>query len=328
MNANKVLIIDDEAGLRRSLRFGLTQRGWTSDDVEEGLPALKLIERSYADGHPYTCVIADINLPDINGLKLLELIKSSFPEQPVIVVSAYGSGTTADDVNRRHGDGFLPKPFLVDELTAAIGKLEAHAPVSHAHKAQQPVSQGAYVMVRLDESADRMAVFNKLFFSDQVVYCDAVNGPYHVVLLVTAPTQADVERVVETTIRAVPGVADALVCPIVPPRVDPTVREFIDNYNQSRAVDPATEKVARGRKALSTYVFVDIEPGRMAEVLPRLYFLPGVVSCDATEGRHDAVLLFQTHSVAENERILSDELKRIDGIARAKSAKVVNLIEM
>ncbi|MGC4122966.1 MAG: response regulator [Myxococcales bacterium] len=72
----KVLVIDDEAGLRRSLRFGLSQRGWAMDEVEEGLPALKLIERSYADGAPYQCVVADICLPDINGLKLVEIIES------------------------------------------------------------------------------------------------------------------------------------------------------------------------------------------------------------------------------------------------------------
>jgi two-component system response regulator PrrA len=125
MNADhgKVLVIDDEAGLRRSLRFGLSQRGWAMDEVEEGLPALKLIERSFADGAPYQCVVADICLPDIDGLKLVELIKSTFPALPIVVVSAYGNATTEDDVKGRHGDAFLSKPFLVDELTRVMGGL-------------------------------------------------------------------------------------------------------------------------------------------------------------------------------------------------------------
>ena len=83
--ATKLLLIDDEAGLRRSLRFGLNQLGYEIDESEEGLPALQLIESSFAAGNPYGYVIADISLPDINGLKLLEVIKSRYPELPVIV---------------------------------------------------------------------------------------------------------------------------------------------------------------------------------------------------------------------------------------------------
>ncbi|HEY3450207.1 MAG TPA: response regulator [Myxococcales bacterium] len=331
MNADhgKVLVIDDEAGLRRSLRFGLSQRGWAMDEVEEGLPALKLIERSYAAGAPYQCVVADICLPDINGLKLVEIIKSSFPALPIVVVSAYGNQGTEDDVRGRHGDAFLPKPFMVDELTRVMGGLPQSkarpAPVA-GKKAE--VSQTAYVLVRLADDAEMMAAFQKLYFMDGAVYCDAVHGPYHVVMLMTGESHEEIRKAVDEKVLAVPGVVEALFCPIIPPRVDPTVRDFIDHYEQGRAVDPATEKSARGRKALNTYVFVDIEPGRFSEVLPRLYFLPGVVSCDPCEGRHDAVLLFQTASFSENERVLTEELKRIEGIARTRSAKVVHLLEM
>lgn len=325
----RVLVIDDEAGLRRSLRFGLYQRGYAVDEVEEGLPALKLIERSYHDGAPYRCIVTDICLPDIDGLKLVELIKSTFPTLPIVVVSAFGNASTEDDVSKRRGDAFLPKPFLVDQLTTVMGTLRPPQVQPPAAPAVEKVAQGAYVLVRIADGADMMKVFQQLYFMDCAVYTDAVHGePYQVVMLVTAPSHAEVQRLVAEHIRATPGVAEAIVCPIVPPRIDPVVREFIEHYDQSRAVDPATEKMAAGRKALNTYLFVDIQPGRHAETLPRLHFLPGIVSCDPTEGRHDAILLFQTSDFADHARVLAEELKRIDGIACARSAKVVHVYEL
>ncbi|MGC4122965.1 MAG: hypothetical protein QM765_52030 [Myxococcales bacterium] len=246
-----------------------------------------------------------------------------------MVVSAYGNATTEDDVKGRHGDAFLSKPFMVDELTRVMGELPQVKVQPLPSVAKKPeVSQTAYVLVRLADDADMMEAFQKLYFMDGSVYCDAVHGPYHVVMLMSGESHEEIRKLVDEKIAKVPGVVEALLCPIIPPRVDPTVRDFIDHYEQSRVVDPATEKSARGRKALNTYVFVDIEPGRFSEVLPRLYFLPGVVSCDPCEGRHDAVLLFQTASFSENERVLTEELKRIEGISRIRSAKVVHLLEM
>ena len=67
----KVLIVDDEAGIRHNLHVGLTQHGFSIDDAEDGFSALSQIESSYHKGTLYNFVITDIILPDINGLKLL-----------------------------------------------------------------------------------------------------------------------------------------------------------------------------------------------------------------------------------------------------------------
>ena len=327
----KLLLVDDEAGLRRSLNFGLSQRGYAIDEVEEGLPALKLIDSSYAQQRPYCVVMLDINLPDINGLKLLELIKSRHPGLPVIVVSAYGSPATPATVAMKHGDGYLDKPFLVDELTDLIARLPRPQPeerIAAPAPATQPQTVSAYAMVRLAPTADVMATFRSLYFMDNVIYCDAVYDQFDIVMLLNGGSQAEIEELVRTRIRSNPDVAEVTLSPIVRPQLDPAVAGFIKEYDQQRGLDPAAYKLAHGRASLSTYVFVDIEPQRLSEVFPKLYFMKGVVSCDATRGEHDAVLLVQSHSFEENERILTQELKLIDGIVRTSTVKVINLLEM
>ena len=168
----KLLLVDDEAGLRRSLNFGLTQRGFELDESEEGLPALKLIESSYSSGKPYRLVLLDINLPDIDGLKLLELIKSKYPNLPVVVISAYGTEMTQSRVTSRQGDAYLDKPFLVDELTDLLAALPAAQAAPDRAPAPELAAQtvSAYAMVRLTKEANVVETFRALYFMDNVIW--------------------------------------------------------------------------------------------------------------------------------------------------------------
>jgi CheY-like chemotaxis protein len=329
-SATKLLLIDDEAGLRRSLKFGLAQRGFDIDVSEEGLPALQLIDSSFAKWQPYGYVIADINLPDINGLKLLEVIKSRHPDLPVIVISAYGSEVTRDTVSTKHGDGYLDKPFLVDELTDVLGRIDKPAPAPHPEPAPALAKQSvsAYALVKIREGCDVMSVYRRLYFMDNVVYCDAVYDAYDIVLLMNAASHAEIEQAVQSRVRSMPEVTEVKVNAIVPAQLDPGIADFIKHYDSQRAVSPSEQKLAHGRTSLSTYLFVDIEPGRMAEVFPKLYFLEGAVSCDATRGEHDAVVLIQSHSFDAIDRTLSSDVAAIEGIVRTRSVKIINMFEM
>jgi DNA-binding Lrp family transcriptional regulator len=129
-------------------------------------------------------------------------------------------------------------------------------------------------------------------------------------------------------VRTLPEVAEVQLGPIVTPQLSPAIARFIDSYNQQRTMDPGSYKVAHGQTALSTYLFVNIEPGRFNDVFAKLTFMRGVVSCDATEGEYDAVVLLQTPSFEETKRVLSKELSRIDGIARTRSTKIINMLKM
>jgi two-component system, NtrC family, nitrogen regulation response regulator NtrX len=96
------LIVDDEAPLRRQVMVGLAQHGYEVDECEEGLSALSKIRAAESIQNPFGCVILDICLPDIDGLKILSVIKAIYSDLPVVVITGYGNEDTIDTV-QSHG---------------------------------------------------------------------------------------------------------------------------------------------------------------------------------------------------------------------------------
>jgi DNA-binding NtrC family response regulator len=117
MNEKKVLLIDDEASLRRSLALGLLQKGYETEPCETGMKGLQALELFKQKQTPLHYVVIDVRLPDIDGIKLLKVIKFNYPELPVVVITGYGSETIAADAKLEKADAYLEKPFTVDELT-------------------------------------------------------------------------------------------------------------------------------------------------------------------------------------------------------------------
>jgi CheY-like chemotaxis protein len=329
LEEKKVLIVDDEAGIRRNLHFGLTQHGFTIDDAEDGLSALAQIESSYHKGAPYSFVITDMVLPDINGLKLLEVIKSKYPKLPVIVISGYGTEVTADEVTARHGDGYLSKPFLADDLADVLEKVappKVDSPQAVAEPALK-TSVSAYALIKVKEGGD-VKVFNKLYFMDNVLYCDAVRDSFDIVLLLNAATPAELDQIIQTKIKTLPEVEEVVYCPVAKPKLDAGIQDFINDYEKQKSLSPQGNKPKRVPYPLSAYVLIEVDKSRFNEVYPKLYFLDNVVSCDTTKGKYDIILLIQSATFNEMERLVREKIGSIDGIVRAKLLNIMNLFEM
>ncbi len=326
----RVLIVDDEAGMRHSLEVGLMQRGFDTDDVEEGLPALELIENSFSTGRPYACVISDIMLPDINGMKLLQIIKSRYQKLPVIMISAYGNEITQEEVSGKLGDGYLSKPFLIDELTEVMAQVQPEAPSLSVEPSPevQKQSVSAYCMVRLSENGNFMNVYRKLNFMDNVLYCDAVRDHYDIALLLNGSSFAELENVVKTKVKTLPDVEEVDYSPVIKPKLDACVDQFICDYESLHGPEIEQLLPRQDGKPISAYVLIEVEKSCCRAVFPKLYFLDGVVSCDMVQGKFDVVLLLRSTSFQDLERIVTDEIRPLSGILRARMLKNTSLIKM
>jgi CheY-like chemotaxis protein len=325
----KVLIVDDEAGIRRNLHVGLTQHGFTIDDAEDGLSALAQIESSYHKGAPYSYVITDMVLPDINGLKLLEIIKSKYPALPVIIITGYGTEVTADEVTARHGDGFLAKPFLADDLADVLGKVappKMDAPQAVAEPALK-TSVSAYALIKVKPGGD-VKVFNKLYFMDNVLYCDAVRNAFDIVLLLNAATPAELDHIIQTKIKTLPEVEEVVYCPVAKPKLEAGIQDFINDYEKQKSLSPQGNKPKRVPYPLSAYVLIEVDKSRFNEIYPKLYFLDNVVSCDTTKGKYDLILLIQSATFNEMQRLVREKIGSLDGIVRTRLLNIMNLFEM
>jgi len=124
----RILVIDDEAGIRDSLETLLTLEGFSVDLVPEGSAGLDLLTR-----HNYDLLLLDLSLPGESGIELLPRIKSLAPELPVIMITAYGTVGNVVDAIRAGASNFVQKPWdnekLLADLRSAIGKQKAETEV-------------------------------------------------------------------------------------------------------------------------------------------------------------------------------------------------------
>lgn len=121
-----ILVVDDERDVREGLGKLLEMEGYDVTTAENGLVAL---ER--ARTRRFDLVLTDLRMPGLDGVETLMGLKQLHPTMPVIIVTAYASGETADRCKREGAYGYVLKPFDLDELLRTIeeavptGKLQS-----------------------------------------------------------------------------------------------------------------------------------------------------------------------------------------------------------
>jgi DNA-binding NtrC family response regulator len=120
----RILIIDDEAGIRESLETLLSLEGYLVETATNGEEGLDQIQQNI-----YDLVLLDLALPGKNGLEILQLIRELQPVLPVIMITAYGKVDNIVDAMRLGAQNFVQKPWDNDKLLAdirsAIGRYHA-----------------------------------------------------------------------------------------------------------------------------------------------------------------------------------------------------------
>jgi DNA-binding NtrC family response regulator len=111
-----VLIVDDEVGVRESLRMAL------KNDYEVSLAKDAEATFHQIKGHTPDIILLDIILPDIDGLKVLERIKENDPDQIVIMITATKTVKTAVEAMKLGAYDYITKPFDIDELRLIISR--------------------------------------------------------------------------------------------------------------------------------------------------------------------------------------------------------------
>ncbi len=114
-NRHKLLVIDDEPGMRELLDILLSREGYAVDTAGSGQEALAMLGKGSWD-----LLLCDIVLGDISGLEVLRMAKRAVPEPVVIMISAYASTETAVMAMNEGAFDYIPKPFDNDELRQAI----------------------------------------------------------------------------------------------------------------------------------------------------------------------------------------------------------------
>ncbi|MBW2618999.1 MAG: response regulator [Deltaproteobacteria bacterium] len=112
---DRLLLIDDEPGIRKMMSLDLAADGYQVLTAEDGMSGLDLFEREWPD-----IVLTDIKMPGIDGLEVLQTIKELSPETEVIVITGHGDMKTAIQALQLGASDFVTKPISDEALAVAL----------------------------------------------------------------------------------------------------------------------------------------------------------------------------------------------------------------
>jgi len=151
-----ILVMEDDLSVAKGLEMVLSEEGFDVNLAGTGKLALEAFKQKRFD-----LLVADLRLPDINGMEVIKQIKAAKPETEVIVITGYGTAATAVEAMKLGVHDFLPKPFTEDQIKKAIDealqehvKKPAAAAVPKAQTEEEKLIQKREVLGVLSRTAE------------------------------------------------------------------------------------------------------------------------------------------------------------------------------
>ncbi|MCB9742426.1 MAG: sigma-54-dependent Fis family transcriptional regulator [Alphaproteobacteria bacterium] len=156
----RLLVVDDEPGIRFALRVVLEDAGFEVRDAPDGRRALALLEA----GERFDLVISDLRMPELDGMALLEALQARPDAPPLILITAHGSERRAVEAMKRGALDYFSKPFQEDELLRVVQRALGTARLSQRVRRleaglalQRTMVFASEAMARVAELVERIA---------------------------------------------------------------------------------------------------------------------------------------------------------------------------
>lgn len=330
--SKRILLIDDEPSLRRSLSIGLNQRGIDVELCENGMSALNKIDLYQKNEADLDTIVLDIQLPDINGIKLGKIIKSKYPNTSLIYITGYADKLEETEIDDLKVDAFLEKPFETDQLMEEINKILDKKPEGAT---KQPKSrnvaktEAAYMLIGINENANFFDVYKKLYAMENVLYCDATRGDIDIFLLVQADTMDECKDIFEKEVKPIEGIKNVEFLPIGVPVLNDNIKDIINSAGISLFTDiPDSSAVRDSKNSVCSYVLAEVEREKIEEIYPVLKLTENIVYCDFTNGRYNLIMLVSGSQFSQIDKFIENRLINLNGVIKIKKYPIINIYEM
>jgi CheY-like chemotaxis protein len=126
---SRVLVVEDSPTQAQQIQFLLEDGGWEVETAANGLEALLAIRRQATD-----VVVTDLEMPEMNGLQLVETIRREHPALPVVLMTAHGSEEVAALALRKGATSYVPKVFLEQDILPTLEHILAVSRSAQFHR--------------------------------------------------------------------------------------------------------------------------------------------------------------------------------------------------
>jgi CheY-like chemotaxis protein len=327
----RILVIDDEAEIRRNLSIGLMQEDFAVVACPDGISAIHELRQAAVQGSAFDYLITDIFMPDIDGLKILKVIKSLHPELPVLVITGFGDETLKYTALAEYNTAWLDKPFEMGDLVRTLDTLspgstraESAAEANGGAGRQIRESVSAYLTIRIVDETRSHDIFDRLNSMEGVQSCNATHGDVDIILLAQASSMEGIQELFER-VRSMEGIEVASMSPVEIPKLDRDVKEFVDIYQRASKQKERAE-IGKHTGTMS-YIFVDIDRNAIQQVFTTVFFIDEVVFCDVIDDGARLVGMITGLDSGEQIRKTIDRLARVDGVLRVREAKIIRMTD-
>lgn len=205
MGGMRVLVVDDEPGLRQSLGLLLTDAGYEVAAEGDGTRAL---ERARTES--FDLILCDVRMPRLDGLAFIRAYKGAGGGALVIMMSAYGGEEAALAAMKEGAYDYVPKPFRPDEVVLTLRKAEERERLGHTI---------ATLRAQLDSSPPARTLIAQSPAMKQALDVVARVAPHRTTVLITGERGTGKEVIAQAIHRASPRAAGAFVavnCAAIP----------------------------------------------------------------------------------------------------------------
>jgi DNA-binding response OmpR family regulator len=220
MTPARILVVDDEYGVRSGIRQILELEGYEVEEAATGEEALALLRSVTFD-----VGLLDYRLPDTDGLTILQTIKSEGLQLMTCMITAYANIDTAIAATRQGVDFFLPKPFLPDDLLGVVETLVRHRR-ARTEAEQLRIEHEASLLALAEEKTQTHSLVSSLRDAVLVVNRngDVMLANRAMIALLDAPEEEVLRRAAAELLRD--GPLAALCEPLVAPLKDRTIGQL------------------------------------------------------------------------------------------------------
>lgn len=162
----RILIVDDEVGIRKILKQILNEEGYVVRTAENGYDAMQITHEFRPD-----LILMDQKMPGISGIEVTEKIKAHYPNQTIIIITAHGAVSFAVEAIKKGAYDYLEKPFDNDKLIILIKRALQYSKMNNELTTlRKSVSERFSIDNIIGESKSMQQVINQI---KSVCYTDA-----------------------------------------------------------------------------------------------------------------------------------------------------------